>query len=119
MTYSSFEWFVGYVGNRLRINAGQCGSMRINADQIVCVCLCLTGDLINVDGGFVMLVAVTVEGVSGVFREEVELVDHFGGDVTGDSIKIDGFDFPIIEGFRDPVELFNDGHELRVHYEVI
>lgn len=43
-----------------------------------------------------MLVAVTVEGVSGVFREEVELVDHFGGYVTGDSIKIDGFDFPII-----------------------
>lgn len=92
--------------------------MRINLRDM-CSGVCLADDLTTMDGGFVMLVAVTVEGVSGVFREEVELVDHFGGDVTGDSIKIDGFDFPIIEGFRDPVELFNDGHELRVHYEVI
>lgn len=98
---------------------GQCGSNDGQCGLVGCVCLRLTGDLNKNDGGFDMLVAVTVEGVSGVFREEVELVDHFGGDVTGDSIKIDGFDFPIIEGFRDPVELFNDGHELRVHYEVI
>ena len=67
-----------------------------------------------------MVVAVTVEGVSGVFTEEDQLLDLFGGRIIeGDRVTIDGFGFPIIDGYRDPVELYNDGHELRVHYELV